>query len=102
MNCMNPKHDNYEFHLSGFKKVIVLLENNEIDLSEICTDSKERTMLHEARRKNDKECSKILIEHGHRENVKDCKGITPEQRDHRIDTFEPKIRSGPTECTEDP
>ncbi len=105
MNCMNPNHEkeSKESRLSAFKKVIIILTNNEIDLSTIHTDSKKRTMLHEAKRKNYEECSDILIKHGHSEEVEDDNKIKPYQRDHRIDFQQHKTQSGqPRECTEGP
>ncbi len=102
MNCMNPKHYEKKSHLSAFTRVIALLENNGIGLSRILTDSKERTMLHEAKRKNYEECSYILTEHGHLE-VEDIKGVKPSHRDHNIKAFfhqeQSSINGVPIQCT---
>ncbi len=102
MNCMNPKHTEKKSHLEAFEEVLTLLEDNTIDLNKILTDSKGRTMLHEAKRKNYEECSDFLIKHGHLE-VEDIKGVKPSQRDHNIKAFihqeQSSINGVPIHCT---
>ncbi|XP_064407136.1 uncharacterized protein LOC135351980 isoform X2 [Halichondria panicea] len=80
MNCMQRDH---RYKLAGFQSVLELLRENKIDINSVFTDSKKRTMLHEARRTNHDSCSEMLFRYGHKDNVEDIDGIKPFQRDHQ-------------------
>ena len=84
MNCMHPNH---HYKLAAFEKVLMLLSDNEIDVNSVFTDSKKRTMLHEAKRKRHNKCSEMLSRYGHKDDIEDIDGIKPSQRDHHITKF---------------
>ncbi len=76
MNCI-PDDPN---ELDTFRAVLDLLTQNGVDINKIYTDSKERTMLHEA---NNTHAVSLLVEYNHKD-VPDKQGIKPSQRDHHI------------------
>ena len=62
------------------KKVLSVLKKNNIDLNTLYVRSNSKsTMLHEAARKNSKECEKLLKEYGALEK-KDSNGLLPDDR----------------------
>ncbi len=79
MNCI-PDDPN---ELDTFRAMLDLLTQNGVDINKIYTDSKERTMLHEAQRSNNTHAVSLLVEYNHKD-VPDKQGIKPSQRDHHI------------------
>ncbi len=81
MNCIQPEDQ----ELKEFENVIGILVNDQgININDVCINSNRRTMLHEATRKNHRTLCDILLRY-HHEHGKDNNEIAPFQRDHHVD-----------------
>ncbi len=80
MNCVPDDPNMFD----TFRAVLDLLKQNEVDINTIYTDLNERTMLHEAQRRNNTHAVSLLIEWYNHEDVPDKQGVKPSQRRHHI------------------
>lgn len=66
------------------EQVMYMCQKYEIDVNQVYLDPQRKTtMLHEAIRKNDRQCEKILRKWGAKDKP-DNKGLWPSQRNHRL------------------
>ncbi|XP_064392626.1 uncharacterized protein LOC135340238 isoform X2 [Halichondria panicea] len=99
MNCI-PNDPN---KLSTFRAVLDLLKQNEVDINTIYTDSNERTMLHEAQRRNNTHAVSLLVEWYNHKDVPDKQGVKPSQRNHHIPLLSEEVEQSfaPSQITGD-